>query len=205
VTVTEAPANGNTDVNEAARRDAAAGMSRGEIAARYDKSDGWAGIRIRESGRTKGRSVASGAVPVVVADGKGEVPPPARTKTATAKRKVTAERGPVDWAIIAVVTSVAAVWSYSHIVDLAIAAGHGWRSYLLPLAIDGLLIAGVRAVGRDRRYPVAWVAITVGIVGTVAGNVLAVRPELADMADVAAVSAAFPAIALPTIVHLVRR
>jgi hypothetical protein len=151
-----------------------------------------------------GRNVATSPVPVVVADGKHEVPPPARTKTTTARKRV-ADRSTVDWLIIGTVTAVAAIWSYSHIVDLAIAAGHGWRSYLLPLAIDGLLGAGVRAVGRDKRYPIAWIAIIVGVVGTVAGNVLAVRPELADMADVAAVSAAFPAIALPTIVHLVRR
>jgi hypothetical protein len=206
VTVTEAPvSNGDRKAAAAAILAAEPAITAAELGDRLGVKERQA-RNIRNAVRAVGeRNGAVAAVPVVVADGKREVPPPARTKTATAKRKVTAERGPVDWAIIATVTAVAAIWSYSHIVDLAIAAGHGWRSYLLPLAIDGLLIAGVRAVGRDRRYPVAWIAITVGVVGTVAGNVLAVRPELADMADVAAVSAAFPAIALPTIVHLVRR
>jgi hypothetical protein len=199
----EAPSNGNGDVNEAARRDAAAGMSRADIAAKYGMSNGWAGIRVRESGRTKGGSVATGPVPVVVADGKREAPPPARTRTVT-KTKA-ASRGTVDWAVIAVVGVVVATVSYSHIVDLAILAGHGWRAYLAPIALDGLAIAAIRAwqVGQHRR--VAAVGIAVGIVGSVAANVLAVRPELVDLADVSAVLAAFPPIALAVIVHLVRR
>jgi hypothetical protein len=203
VTLLEAPSNGNGDVNEAARRDAAAGMSRADIAAKYGMSNGWAGIRVRESGRTKGGSVATGPVPVVVADGKREAPPPARTRTVT-KTKA-ASRGTVDWAVIAVVGVVVATVSYSHIVDLAILAGHGWRAYLAPIALDGLAIAAIRAwqVGQHRR--VAAVGIAVGIVGSVAANVLAVRPELVDLADVSAVLAAFPPIALAVIVHLVRR
>jgi hypothetical protein len=120
-------------------------------------------------------------------------------------RKKTADRSAVDWAIIAVVAAVGAIWSYSHIVDLAIAAGHGWRSYLLPIAIDGLVIAAIRAAGADRRKLVAWVGITIGIAATVTFNVLAVRLELVDMDDVAAVLAAIPPIALAVTVHLVRR
>jgi hypothetical protein len=203
VTVLEVPTNGKADVNELARQDAAAGMSRAEIAAKYGMSDGWAGIRIRESGRTKGGSVATGPVPVVVTDGKREVPPPARTR-ALAKPKA-ADRGPLDWAVIAVVGVVVATVSYSHIVDLAVLAGHGWRAYLAPIALDGLAIAAIRAwqVGQHRR--VAAVGIAVGIVGSVAANVLAVRPELVDLDDVSAVLAAFPPIALAVIVHLVRR
>lgn len=132
------------------------------------------------------------------------VPKPA-PRAAPRKPRAIADRTAVDWTIIGVVAAVGAIWSYSHIVDLAIAAGHGWRSYLLPIAIDGLVIASVRAAGQDRRKLVAWLGITVGIVGTVAANVLAVRLELVDMADVAAVLAAFPPIALAVTVHLVRR
>jgi len=196
--------NGNgVDVNELARRDAAAGMSRAEIAARYGKSDGWAGIRVRESGRTNGGKGAGGPVPVVVADGKREVPPPARTRTAT-KAKA-ADRGTVDWAVIAIVGVVVALVSYSHIVDLAILAGHGWRAYLAPIALDGLAIAAIRAWQVDQHRRVAAVGIAAGIIGSVAANVLAVRPELVDLADVSAVLAAFPPVALAVIVHLVRR
>jgi hypothetical protein len=111
----------------------------------------------------------------------------------------------LDWAVIAIVGITVAAVSYSHIVDLAILAGHGWRAYLAPIALDGLAIAAIRAwqVGQHRR--VAAVGIAVGIIGSVAANVLAVRPELVDLADVSAVLAAFPPIALAVIVHLVRR
>jgi hypothetical protein len=203
VSVLEVPANGDTDINELARQDAAAGMSRAEIAAKYGMSDGWAGIRVRESGRTQGRSVAAGPVPVVVADGKREAPPPARTKTSARPR--VADRGTVDWLVIAVVGMTVALVSYSHIVDLAMMAGHGWRAYLAPIALDGLAVASIRAWQVDRHRLVAGIGIAVGIVGSVAANVLAVRPELVDLADVSAVLAAFPPIALAVIVHLVRR
>lgn len=210
VTVTEVPTNGKRpattrDEGKAIIRQILAEggkPSRQELLRRYGRSDGTWGNWITEV-----RNEAASAVPAAETNGLGEVTLPARSTVTRvkARRGKVAERAAVDWIIIAVVAAVAAIWSYSHIVDLAIAAGHGWRSYLLPVAIDGLLVAGVRAVGRDRHYPVAWIAIAVGVVGTVAGNVLAVRPELVDLADVAAVSAAFPAIALPVIVHLVRR
>jgi hypothetical protein len=121
------------------------------------------------------------------------------------KARRLADRGPLDWAVIAIVGITVAAVSYSHIVDLAILAGHGWRAYLAPIALDGLAIAAIRAwqVGQHRR--VAAVGIAVGIIGSVAANVLAVRPELVDLADVSAVLAAFPPIALAVIVHLVRR
>jgi hypothetical protein len=121
------------------------------------------------------------------------------------KARRLADRGPLDWAVIAIVGITVAAVSYSHIVDLAILAGHGWRAYLAPIALDGLAIAAIRAwqVGQHRR--VAAVGIAVGIIGSVAANVLAVRPELVDLADVSAILAAFPPIALAVIVHLVRR
>jgi hypothetical protein len=150
------------------------------------------------------RNGAAVAVPPVVADSPGEAAPVARS-TPRVPRRVKPDRGTVDWLVIAVVGVVVALVSYSHIVDLAILAGHGWRAYLAPIALDGLAIAGIRAwqVGRHRR--VAAIGIGVGIVGSVAANVLAVRPELVDLADVSAVLAAFPPIALAVIVHLVRR
>jgi hypothetical protein len=200
VSVVELPTNGSFD-REAAKADAVAGMSRPELAAKYGISDGTAGNIRREAGVTgRGKEVAAGPVPKL---GQARV-----TGTATRTRpkpKTVADRSAIDWAIIGIVAAVGAIWSYSHIVDLAIAAGHGWRSYLLPIAIDGLLIAAIRAVGADRRKLVAWIGIVIGIVATVTFNVLAVRLELVDMDDVAAVLAAIPPIALAVTVHLVRR
>jgi hypothetical protein len=191
------------DVEALARADAVAGMSRPEIAAKYGWSTGKAGRIRREAGVTV-RNGAPVAVPPVAADSPGEAAPVARSK-AKVPRRVKPDRGTVDWLVIAIVGVVVALVSYSHIVDLAVLAGHGWRAYLAPIALDGLAIAAIRAwqVGQHRR--VAAVGIAVGIVGSVAANVLAVRPELVDLADVSAVLAAFPPIALAVIVHLVRR
>jgi hypothetical protein len=200
VTVVELPTNGSFD-REAAKADAIAGMSRPALVAKYGISDGTAGNIRREAGVTgRGKEVTAEPVPKLLA--------PARATAASRPRpkpKTVADRNAIDWAIIGIVAAVGAIWSYSHIVDLAIAAGHGWRSYLLPIAIDGLVIAAIRAAGADRRKLVAWIGIVVGIVATVTFNVLAVRLELVDMDDVAAVLAAIPPIALAVTVHLVRR
>ena len=126
--------------------------------------------------------------------------PPA-TETATEPATLDLADRLLIWAVAAVV----AVVSYSHIVDLAVAAGHGWRSYLAPVALDGLTIAAIRAQRLGRHRLTAGVGIVVGVIGSVGANVLAVRPELVDMADVSAVLAAFPPVALAVVVHLVRR
>jgi hypothetical protein len=138
-----------------------------------------------------------------------EVPPPPkpapRAISPPRPKAKAATRGTVDWAVIAIVGVVVALVSYSHIVDLAMMAGHGWRAYLAPIALDGLAIAAIRAWQVSRHRRVAAIGIASGIVGSVAANVLAVRPELVDLADVSAVLAAFPPVALAVIVHLVRR
>ena len=107
----------------------------------------------------------------------------------------------VAWPVAATV----ALLSASHIIDLALAAGHGWRAWLSPVALDGLAVAALLAWSAGRHRIVAALGITVGVVGSVAANVLAVRPELVDLDDVSAVLAAFPPVALAVVVHLVRR
>ncbi len=107
----------------------------------------------------------------------------------------------VAWPVAATV----ALLSASHIIDLALAAGHGWRAWLSPVALDGLAVAALLAWSAGRHRVVAALGIAVGVVGSVAANVLAVRPELVDLDDVSAVLAAFPPIALAVVVHLVRR
>jgi hypothetical protein len=176
MTVFEVPTNGSTDINEAARRDAAAGMSRGEIAARYGKSDGWAGIRIRESGRTKGRSVATGPVPVVVADGKREVPPPARTNgtpTATVAMPATSVKTQRQRRLIVAMIVVAALvagavgtLSYSLTQTLASVAGTGWHAYIVPIVLDGMYLCGAICLAVDSKYLPAKLAIGVGLVAS---------------------------------------
>jgi Protein of unknown function (DUF2637) len=127
---------------------------------------------------------------------RGKTPPPLVTGTIVA---------------VAVVAAVAAVVSYSHIRDLAVSAGAGWRADILPLSLDGLVAACTFALVVDRKrgskfgHPLAWAGIAVGLVGSVAANVLAVVPGLADPQVVAAVLAWFPPVALAVSAHLLVR
>lgn len=91
--------------------------------------------------------------------------------------------GRVSQFAVAVVAAVAAVVSYAHMQQLAAEAGEGWRSHLLPLSVDGLLIAaaGSMVVARlhDRKpSALAWTALTLGIVASLAANVAAAEPTM---------------------------
>lgn len=107
-------------------------------------------------------------------------------RTATADRAGGREFvGPrrVAMLAVAVVAVVAAVVSYAHMQQLATEAGEGWRAHLLPLSVDGLLIAAamsmVVARSRDNRpTPLAWIALTLGIVASLSANVAAAEPTL---------------------------
>lgn len=105
---------------------------------------------------------------------------------------------------IAVVAVVAAVVSYSHMHDLAEHAGEGWRSWLEPLSVDGLL-AGASLVLYVRRssWP-AWLALTVGLAVSLVANLADAHPDL-----VSRLVSAWPAVALAlsyeTLLTLLRR
>lgn len=115
------------------------------------------------------------------------------------------------WALVAVllVAGVAAVASYAHQQELALAHGEDWRSYLLPLSVDGMLLATTLAIvdRRRRREPAGWVpwfGLALGIVASLAANIAAARPDL-----VSQLIAAWPplalAIAIETLVVVLRR
>lgn len=104
---------------------------------------------------------------------------------------------------VAVVAVVAAVVSYAHMQTVAQHAGEGWRSYLEPLSVDGLLVGAslVLYVRRTSRF--AWLAVTVGILVSLAANLAAAHPSLTSR-----LVSAWPAIALAlsyeTLLTLVR-
>jgi hypothetical protein len=104
---------------------------------------------------------------------------------------------------VAVVAIVAAVVSYAHMQDVAEMAGEGWRSWLEPLSVDGLLVGAslVLYVRRTSRF--AWLAVTVGILVSLAANLAAAHPSL-----ISRLVSAWPAIALAlsyeTLLTLVR-
>lgn len=90
---------------------------------------------------------------------------------------------PVTVLAVLAVAAIAAVVSFSHMVNLATAAGEGWRAHLLPLSVDGLLVAASMTMLWRRRAGVpagwlAWVALCGGIGASLAANVAAAEPTL---------------------------
>jgi peptidoglycan/LPS O-acetylase OafA/YrhL len=83
---------------------------------------------------------------------------------------------------VVVVAAVAAVASYAHMAALAEAAGEEWRAAVLPLSVDGMMLAAsMTALVRRRAGKtagVAWSALLLGIAASVAANVAAAQPTL---------------------------
>lgn len=113
------------------------------------------------------------------------------------------ERWPVVTAIGAVVTVavVAAVVSYMHMREVAETAGEGWRAILLPLSVDGMIVAATlnawQAKKRQEDLPkMTLVALVAGLLVSIAANVAV--PFLSQLAGgwLSAVVAAWPPIAL---------
>ncbi|HEX2296898.1 MAG TPA: DUF2637 domain-containing protein [Pseudonocardiaceae bacterium] len=86
---------------------------------------------------------------------------------------------------VVVVAVVAAVISFSHMQEVAGRAGEEWRSWLLPLSVDGLIVAASMVILVRRRAGVpfdtgtllAWVALLGGVGASLACNVAAAEPN----------------------------
>jgi hypothetical protein len=99
------------------------------------------------------------------------------------------------WAVLAVAV-VAAVASYEHMRALAALAGEGWRSWLLPISVDGLAVAAsmtmlVRRRAGQRAGALPWVALLSGLGASLAANVAA-----AEATVVGRLVAAWPPVGL---------
>jgi uncharacterized membrane protein YhaH (DUF805 family) len=82
---------------------------------------------------------------------------------------------------VCVVAGIAAVISYSHMQALALRAGEEWRSHLLPLAVDGLMVAAsmtliVRRMHGLRSGWLAWLSLIAGVLASLAANIAAAEP-----------------------------
>lgn len=102
----------------------------------------------------------------------------------------------IDSVIVAVVALVAAVASYEHQRTLAVLAGEGDLAYVLPISVDGMMLATSRSILRRRRAGLrvpglSWFGFLLGFVGSVAANVAAAEPTL-----VGRLVAAWPPVAL---------
>lgn len=97
---------------------------------------------------------------------------------------------------VLLVALVAAVISYCHLRDLALEHGEGWRAGLIPLSIDGMLVATTSAIVGQRRQGrpagwVPWLGLILGIVASLLGNVAGAHSDL-----IARLIAAWPPLAL---------
>lgn len=98
-------------------------------------------------------------------------------------------------AAVLLVAVVAAVVSYAHMQHVAHRSGEAWRSYLLPLSVDGLMVAASMVLLTHRRAgqpggALAWCALLAGVAASLAANVAA-----ADPSATARLVAAWPAVA----------
>lgn len=86
-------------------------------------------------------------------------------------------------AAVAIVAAVAAAVSYEHMRTLGTLAGEGWRADVLPLSVDGLVVAAsmallVRTRAGKPAGPLVWASLTAGILASLAANVAAAQPTL---------------------------
>ena len=96
---------------------------------------------------------------------------------------------------VLVVAAVAAVVSYAHMQEVAERAGEDWRAWLLPLSVDGLVVAASMGLLTRRRAGLpggrlAWCALLGGVGASLAANIAAAEPTAT-----ARVVAAWPALA----------
>src|SRR5262245_7859673 len=97
---------------------------------------------------------------------------------------------------VVLVAAVAAVASYEHMRALAAHAGEGWRSWLLPVSVDGLAVAASMTMLVRRRAGLpagglASIALLLGLGASLAANVAAAEPTVAGR-----LVAAWPPVAL---------
>jgi hypothetical protein len=97
---------------------------------------------------------------------------------------------------VVMVAVVAAVASYEHVRELAKLSGEGWRSWLLPVSVDGLAVAASMTMLVRRRASrpaggLAWMALLLGLGASLAANVAAADPTVAGR-----LVAAWPPVAL---------
>jgi Protein of unknown function (DUF2637) len=84
---------------------------------------------------------------------------------------------------VVVVAGVAAVVSYAHMRHLAELAGEAWRADILPLSVDGLLVAAslvllVRRKAGRRAGLLPWVGLLLGVAASLVANVAAAQPTV---------------------------
>jgi hypothetical protein len=143
---------------------------------------------------TKEVTVAAGPASVAVSD--REPRPPAVSSAPAPPVGVSRGVQRITTVSVLAVALVAAVASYDHQRVLAELAGEGWRAWLLPISVDGLVVAASMSMLVNRRNGqaaglLAWVALLLGLGASLAANVAAAEPTI-----VGRVVAGWPPLAL---------
>lgn len=170
------PTSNGTDRHAAvaAWRDAADSgehLTGAQLGERFGRSRSWGRDRIAEA-RQPAPGMPTGAAPTEMAPQRQEA---AQAASPWVRRTTTL-------AVLAV-AAVAAVVSYEHMRALAADAGEGWRAWLVPVSVDGLMVAASMTALTRRRagQPVgalAWCALLLGIAASVTANVAAAEPTV---------------------------
>ena len=159
-----------------------------------------ASLTLRPEGRPT--DDADSGADSALGESNGSAPPSARRAASVppsidgAPSAVTpAVRSITTMAVLAVAL-VAAVASYDHQRALAELAGEGWRAWVLPVSVDGLVVAASMSMLVRRRAglpagALAWASLLGGIGASLAANVAA-----ADPTAVGRMVAAWPPVAL---------
>lgn len=159
-----------------------------ELGDLFERSGRWGNDRIAEVLRHGNGAEALLAPEVASAPDVDQQPAPAPAVTPVVRRITTL-------AVLAV-AAVAALASYDHQRQLAELAGEGWRSWLLPISVYGLIVAASMTMLVRRRTgqpagALAWLALLLGGATSVIANVAA-----ADPTPVGRLVAAWPPVAL---------
>lgn len=91
------------------------------------------------------------------------------------------------------VALVAFIGSYSHMQALASGVGEGWRSWMLPVSVDGMVISAsltmfVRRRSGRRAGTLAWLTLLLGLGASLAANIASAEPTF----EAQALAAVYP-------------
>ena len=98
---------------------------------------------------------------------------------------------------VALVAIVAAIVSYAHMHTVAAFVGEDWRAWLLPISVDGLVIAAsLTAFKAECVHSMTKLSLVVGLGFSLGANILVPFLDKVDFDYLAATVAAYPVIAL---------
>jgi hypothetical protein len=129
-------------------------------------------VAVAEAAEVAATPAARPAVPAVPGEVRAEAPPAAGGALWVASA-----------ATVLVVAGVALVTSFDHMRLLAAEHGERWRAWLLPVSVDGLMIAASLVILARRRRGLAagwlpWVSLVGGVAASVAANVAQAEPNV---------------------------